>query len=115
MNGPNLNLLGKRPTHATVKKLLPLSRRLRQVAGEFGLTFAFTSQNRDTDHRRITRPRKVAVVALVINPAAVTHTSVESHAGNTFEPPIIEVQISRNVHKREEFSPHSYDPFAPTA
>jgi 3-dehydroquinate dehydratase II len=45
---------------------------------------------------------------IVINPAALTHTSVAIlDALNTFDGPIIEVHIS-NVHKREPFRHHSY-------
>ena len=46
--------------------------------------------------------------AIVINPAAFTHTSVALlDALNAYEGPVIEVHIS-NVHKREEFRHHSY-------
>ena len=46
--------------------------------------------------------------AIVINPAALTHTSVAVlDALNTFEGPVIEIHIS-NVHKRESFRHHSY-------
>jgi 3-dehydroquinate dehydratase-2 len=47
-------------------------------------------------------------VAIVINPAAYTHTSVAIlDALNTFDGPVIEVHIS-NVHQRESFRHHSY-------
>jgi 3-dehydroquinate dehydratase-2 len=47
-------------------------------------------------------------VAIVINPAAYTHTSVAIlDALNAFEGPVIEVHIS-NVHKREDFRHHSF-------
>ena len=46
--------------------------------------------------------------AIVINPAAFTHTSVAIlDALNAFDGPVIEVHIS-NVHKRESFRHHSY-------
>ena len=46
--------------------------------------------------------------AIIINPAAFTHTSVAIlDALNTFEAPVIEVHIS-NVHKRENFRHRSY-------
>ena len=45
---------------------------------------------------------------IIINPAALTHTSVAVlDALNTFEGPVLEVHIS-NVHKRESFRHHSY-------
>ena len=46
--------------------------------------------------------------AIIINPAAFTHTSVAIlDALNTFDGPVIEVHIS-NVHKRDSFRHHSY-------
>ena len=45
---------------------------------------------------------------IIINPAALTHTSVAVlDALNTFDGPVLEVHIS-NVHKRESFRHHSY-------
>jgi len=49
-----------------------------------------------------------AASAIIINPAAYTHTSVAIlDALNAFEGPVFEVHIS-NVHKRESFRHHSY-------
>jgi 3-dehydroquinate dehydratase-2 len=45
---------------------------------------------------------------IVINPAALTHTSVAVlDALNSFDGPVIELHISQ-VHKREAFRHHSY-------
>lgn len=47
-------------------------------------------------------------LAIIINPAAYTHTSVANlDALNAFEGRVIEVHIS-NIHKRESFRHHSY-------
>ena len=54
------------------------------------------------------RARTEEAAAIVINPAAYTHTSVAIlDALNAFEGPVVEVHIS-NVHKRESFRHHSY-------
>jgi 3-dehydroquinate dehydratase-2 len=72
------------------------------------LSFAFTSRTREYEIIDWVHEAREAACGIVINPAAFTHTSVAIlDALNTFEAPVIEVQIS-NVHKREEFRHHSY-------
>jgi 3-dehydroquinate dehydratase-2 len=88
LNGPNLNLLGKR--HG-----LKLEIEFHQSNREYEII----------DWIHVARER---AAGMVINPAAFTHTSVAIlDALNTCEFPIIEVHIS-NVHKREAFRHHSY-------
>jgi len=109
LNGPNLNLLGKRQPHIYGHETLAdVEADCRQVANELGLEIRFHQSNREYEIIEWIHEARDNACGIVINPAAFTHTSVAIlDALNTFEPPIIEVHIS-NVHKREEFRHHSY-------
>ena len=109
LNGPNLNLLGKRQPHIYGHETLAdVEADCRKVAGELGLELRFHQSNREYEIIDWIHEAREAAGGIVINPAAFTHTSVAIlDALNTFEATIIEVHIS-NVHKREEFRHHSY-------
>ena len=108
LNGPNLNLLGKRQPeiygHATLADVEANCRAV--LADGFDLTLVqsnWEGQIIDWIHQA-----REKACGIVINPGAFTHTSVAIlDALNTFEGPVIEVHIS-NVHKREAFRHHSY-------
>jgi 3-dehydroquinate dehydratase-2 len=109
LNGPNLNLLGKRQPqiygHTT---LADVEARCRTLAGELGLELRFHQSNREYEIIDWVHEARETAGAIVINPAAFTHTSVAIlDALNAFDAPVIEVHIS-NVHKREAFRHHSY-------
>lgn len=109
LNGPNLNLLGKRqPEIYGHETLDDVAARCAALAGELGVTTVFHQSNHEGEIvETIHRARDMAA-AIVINPAAYTHTSVAIlDALNAFDGPVIEVHIS-NVHKRESFRHHSY-------
>jgi 3-dehydroquinate dehydratase-2 len=109
LNGPNLNLLGKRQpeiyghdTLATVEDLC------RRTAEEFGHAIRFEQSNREYEIIDWIHAARDEAAAIVINPAAFTHTSIAIlDALKIFDHPVIEVHIS-NVHTREEFRHHSY-------
>ena len=109
LNGPNLNLLGKRQPHIYGHvTLADVEAECRRVAGEAGLEIRFHQSNREYEIIDWIHEARESAAAIVINPAAFTHTSVAIlDALNTFDHPIIEVHIS-NVHKREAFRHHSY-------
>lgn len=109
LNGPNLNLLGKRqPEIYGRETLADVERACRALAGELGLELRFEQSNREYELIDWIHEAREAAGGIVINPAAFTHTSVALlDALNAFEGPVIEVHIS-NVHKREEFRHHSY-------
>ena len=109
LNGPNLNLLGKRqPAIYGHETLEDVETSCRRVGAELGLSIAFRQSNREYEIIDWIHEAREKAVAIVINPAAFTHTSVAIlDALNTFDGPIIEVHIS-NVHKREPFRHHSY-------
>ena len=109
LNGPNLNLLGKRQPHIYGHETLAdIERECRTLAAELKLELRFHQSNREYEIIDWVHQARDAAGAIVINPAAFTHTSVAIlDALNTFDPPVIEVHIS-NVHKREEFRHHSF-------
>lgn len=109
LNGPNLNLLGKRqPEIYGHETMADVEAAAVKQAGTHGLAVRFLQSN--AEHQLIDwiHEAREDAVAVIINPGAYTHTSVAIlDALNTFEGPVIEVHIS-NVHKREEFRRHSY-------
>src|SRR6476620_778090 len=109
LNGPNLNLLGKRQPHIYGHETLAdVEADCRKVASELGFEIRFHQSNREYEIIDWIHEAREAASGVVINPAAFTHTSVAIlDALNTFDAPVIEVHIS-NVHKRESFRHHSY-------
>ncbi|MBC7144181.1 MAG: type II 3-dehydroquinate dehydratase [Thioclava marina] len=109
LNGPNLNLLGKRqPEIYGSDTLDDVERICKAVATQKGFEIAlFQSNHEGTIVDQIHEAREKAC-AIVINPGAYTHTSVAIlDALNAFDGPVFECHIS-NVHKREAFRHHSY-------
>ena len=109
LNGPNLNLLGKRQPHIYgAETLADVERSCRALAQELGLELRFHQSNREYEVIDWIQEAREAAVGIVINPAAFTHTSVAIlDALHAFDHPVIEVHIS-NVHKREDFRHHSF-------
>jgi 3-dehydroquinate dehydratase-2 len=109
LNGPNLNLLGRRqPEIYGHETLADVEADCRRTAAALGLAIRFHQSNREYEIIDWIHEARESAAGIVINPAAFTHTSVAIlDALNTFEPPIIEVHIS-NVHRREAFRHHSY-------
>ncbi len=109
LNGPNLNLLGKRqPEIYGRETLADVERDCAALAKELGLSIKFLQSNREYEIIDWVHEAREKASGIVINPAAFTHTSVAIlDALNTFDGPVIEVHIS-NVHKREEFRHHSF-------
>lgn len=109
MNGPNLNLLGKRQPqiygHDTLEDVEAQCRAAAQEAGHDIEMFQSNHEGGLVD--KIQEGRQKAA-GIVLNAGAYTHTSVALlDALNTFEGPVMEIHIS-NVHKREAFRHHSY-------
>jgi 3-dehydroquinate dehydratase II len=109
LNGPNLNLLGKRqPAIYGRETLADVEEACRHVATELGLELQFHQSNREYEIIDWIHEARENAAGIVINPAAFTHTSVAIlDALNSFDGPVIEVHIS-NIHKREAFRHHSY-------
>lgn len=109
LNGPNLNLLGKRqPKIYGYETLADVEAECRRIGAELKLEIEFHQSNAEFQIIDWVHEARERAGGIVINPAAFTHTSVAIlDALNTCECPIIEVHIS-NVHKREPFRHHSY-------
>ena len=109
LNGPNLNLLGKRqPEIYGRETLADVEAACRRVAAEQGLGLRFEQSNREYEIIDWIHAAREDAGGIVINPGAFTHTSVAIlDALNAFEGLVFEVHIS-NVHKRESFRHHSY-------
>ena len=105
INGPNLNLLGKRePALYGTRTLEEINAEIQRVATESGVEVGFFQSNIEGEIVNFLQQcyfdRKDGVV---INPGAYTHYSYairDAIAGISI--PAIEVHIS-NIHKREDF------------
>ncbi len=108
LNGPNLNLLGKRQPEIYGRDTLEdVERNCRGVLAR-GFDLTLKQSNWEGQIVDWIHDAREAACGIVINPGALTHTSVAVlDALNTFEGTVIEVHIS-NVHKRESFRHHSY-------
>ena len=109
LNGPNLNLLGKRqPRIYGHETLADVERDCSALAAELGLEVRFLQSNWEGQIVDWVHEARETAVGIVINPGAFTHTSVAIlDALNAYDGPVIEVHIS-NIHKREAFRHHSY-------
>jgi 3-dehydroquinate dehydratase-2 len=109
LNGPNLNLLGKRQPHIYGHETLAdVERDCRALAEELRLELRFHQSNREYEIIDWIHEAREIAGGIVINPAAFTHYSVAIlDALNAFDAHVLEVHIS-NVHKREEFRHHSF-------
>jgi 3-dehydroquinate dehydratase-2 len=109
LNGPNLNLLGKREPHIYGRETLAdVETQCRTLAGELGVAVDFKQSN--AEHQLIDwiHEARDSAAGIIINPGAYTHTSIAiMDALGACEFPILEVHIS-NVHRREAFRHHSY-------
>jgi 3-dehydroquinate dehydratase-2 len=110
LHGPNLNLLGQREPHLYGHTTLAdINRQLTEQAQQAGYQLQTLQSNWegaliDRIHTAMTDGTRM----IIINPAALTHTSVglrDALLGTAL--PFIEVHLS-NVHARETFRHHSY-------
>lgn len=107
INGPNLNLLGKREPEVYGSTTFDdYFKELKSLFPEVDLHY-FQS---NTEGELLDKIHDVGFSfdGIIINPGAYTHTSValrDAIAG--IETPVMEVHIS-NTHQREEFRHHSY-------
>ena len=114
INGPNLNLLGRREPHIYGHTSLgDIELRLTNLAKKHGIALSCIQSNHEGE--LVDFIAKEGLLAsdggfdgVIINPAALTHTSVALRDALTAsEKPFVEVHLS-NIHAREPFRSHSY-------
>ena len=110
LSGPNLNLLGVREPEIYGYETLDDVRKLCEArASALGREIVFRQSNHEgVLIDRVQAARTDGSDFIIINPAALTHTSVGLRdALAAVNLPFIEVHLS-NIHQREAFRHHSY-------
>ena len=105
IHGPNLNLLGEREKDIYgTTTLEEINAKLKEVAKRNDTTISVLQSNHEGEIvDAIGKSKKDKFGAILINPAAYTHTSVAIRdAVAAVNIPTVEVHLS-NIHAREEF------------
>lgn len=111
LNGPNLNLLGKRePEIYGSDNLDSIAKRLQETAQSNGHNLVSYQSN--AEHMLVEKIQACLtdeqIDFIIFNPGAFTHTSISIRdAIAACQTPFIELHIS-NIFAREEFRHHSY-------
>jgi len=109
LNGPNLNLLGKRePEVYGSQTLQDIIDALQIEAKQLNIELSHLQSNREYELIEKIHESAETIDFIIINPAAFTLTSVairDALLGVAI--PFVEVHLS-NIHQREEFRHHSY-------
>ena len=109
LNGPNLNMLGKRePEVYGHQSLDDIIADLRSTAQNLDIAIEHVQSNREYELIDAIHSAHQQIDFIIINPAAFTHTSVAIRdALLAVDIPFVEVHLS-NIHAREAFRHHSY-------
>ena len=109
LNGPNLNLLGQRqPEIYGTQTLADIEASCAKAAKESGYKIMFKQSNIEGEIVDHIQEARTEAAALLINPAAYTHTSVAIYdALKTLDIPVVEIHLSQPA-ARESFRARSY-------
>ena len=109
LNGPNLNMLGRRqPEIYGHETLADIEATATRQGRDLDLDVTCRQSNHEGELVTWIQEARDTAAAIVINPGAYSHTSVALlDALSLFDGPVIEVHIS-NIHRREAFRHHSY-------
>ena len=115
LNGPNLNMLGKRePAVYGRDTLSDVRARTEARAKSAGLTVDFRQSNSEGELIGWIQDARDAASGIIINAGGLTHTSVSVlDALQAAELPVVEVHLS-NIFRRDSFRHHSYVSLAAT-
>ena len=104
VNGPNLNLLGKRePKVYGTRSHADLIKIVRAKAKELGVTVSVLQSNHEGEIIDFLQKEGPGALGIVINPGALSHYSLAIYdCLQALEVPTVEVHLS-NIHAREEF------------
>src|ERR1700759_3784850 len=110
LNGPNLNLLGRREPETYGHAILADVEKLcEETCAKYGFKADCRQSNREgelIDFIHDAHPKKAA--GIIINPSGYSHTSIALHdAPVAVKIPPAEVHVS-NIHARESFRHHSF-------
>ena len=108
INGPNLNLLGKRETDIYGKTTLAEIETLsKNKAKELNILLNFYQSNSESEIIDLIHKAQTDFDGIIINPAAFTHTSVALlDALKAISKPRIEIHLS-NIYNREDYRKNS--------
>ena len=104
INGPNLNLLGRREPELYGRRTLgDIERDLKDLAGKLGLEISFFQSNIEGELVDAIQQAAEQCNGIILNGGAYTHTSVALHdAVAGISVPVVEVHLT-NPQAREEF------------
>ena len=109
INGPNLNLVGKRePTIYGLKTLDDIQEEMLTIANELSVKLKFFQSNSEGEMINCIQKSVGSIDGIIINAGAYTHTSIalrDALLGVSI--PYVEVHLS-NIYSREEFRHKSY-------
>lgn len=108
VNGPNLNLLGKREPHIYgTRSHADLVKTVRAKARKLGVEVSVFQSNHEGELIDFLQKEAPGSLGIVINPGALSHYSLALvDCLQSLEVPTVEVHIS-NIHAREEFRSRS--------
>jgi 3-dehydroquinate dehydratase-2 len=109
IHGPNLNMLGRRePSWYGTATLDDINTQIKQTAQDCGMAVEAFQSNHEGELVEKIHEAMDGYDAVIINPAAYTHTSVAIRdALVMLDIPIIEVHLS-NIYRREPFRHKSW-------